>query len=90
MCVHIDRHTINEGIDVPDLDAYFYDPLEVSTIARRHFGINWRAFCAFYRDGLFPDSAIETECILFRTDDSTGILLDVRDGEASVTSGAAQ
>ena len=64
---------------------WFAESLEVSTFIDKVYGLRWVVFYSLYQGGLYSDSLIDAECILFKCNPDNFLLRDVQLEEWSVT-----
>jgi hypothetical protein len=83
--VHVERYALNTGLDIPRLDMWFVEPLEVAAFIDTEFGQQWVAFYALYLGGLSSRRAINVECIIFKSDPNNFALKDVQNNDWSIT-----
>lgn len=76
IAVNVQRHAINRGIDIPDLDAIFPRALKVYTVTFALNETTFKLYFALYEPNV-PDDPPDKECVVFKCDATTGLLFSL-------------
>jgi hypothetical protein len=81
MQMTVDRHAINGSIDIPHLDDRFDNPVGILSRKVTVFGRAYKIYFGIFWTGLSPVEGTKYELIVFRSQSSGDMLMDLTDSD---------